>query len=90
MTARTFLIAGISGFVIDLVPLLALIFFSPGLGSEGIRGAVVFGIGVVTLALLVVSTRGRRWMWLLALMQFILLTGVLIEGFLGSPFYVGT
>ena len=90
MAARSFLIAGISGFIIDLVPLVALIFFSPGLGSEGIRGAVVFGIGIVTLALLVVSTRGRRWIWLLVVMQVILLAGVLMESFFGSPFYVGT
>lgn len=91
MTVRSLLsIAGIVGFVIDFVPLLGLIFFSPGLGSEGVRGAVIFGLGIVTLALLIVSAMRKRWMWLLAALQLFLLAGVLVESFFGSPLYVGT
>lgn len=40
--SRVVSIAGALGFILGLVPLVALTFFSPGLRSEGVRGLAVF------------------------------------------------
>ena len=63
--SRVVSIAGILGFVLGFLPLVALTFFSPGLRSEGARGLAVVALGVVTLVLLIQGVRGlalRAWL----------------------------
>jgi hypothetical protein len=83
-------IIGVSGFVLGLVPLLALTFFSPGLRAEGVAGWTVFAIGVVTLLALLLTAQRRKWFWLLAAIQALLLMGVLVETFSDARLYIGT
>lgn len=50
-------------FVLGTVPLLALAFFSPGLGAEGMLGKGVFLFGALALLGLIVAARYCRWLW---------------------------
>jgi hypothetical protein len=77
-------------FLLGGFPLLGLAFFSPGLGSEGAFGDLVFGYGLATLALLGLGARHRKWVLVLALFQIILLGLVLFETFSDSALYIGT
>ena len=88
--SRVVSIAGILGFVLGFLPLVALIFFSPGLRSEGVRGFAIFAFGVVTLILLIARARQKRSFWILVAIQMLLLTGVLIETFSDARLYIGT
>ena len=55
-------IGGLTGFILGLIPLLALTFFSPGLSAEGIRGILAFAVGVATLLLfLPPATHALEW-----------------------------
>jgi hypothetical protein len=47
-------------FAIGALPLLGLTFFSPGLELEHPLGFVIFGFGLLTLVLLLMSPH-RRW-----------------------------
>jgi len=77
-------------FLLGGFPLLALAFFSPGLGAEGAFGVLVFGYGVATLALLLMAARLRRWVGVLVLLQVALLGLVLYETLSDSALYMGT
>jgi uncharacterized membrane protein HdeD (DUF308 family) len=83
-------IAGILGFVLGFLPLVALTFFSPGLRSEGVRGLAVLAVGVITLVLLIARAREKKSFWILVAIQMLLLTGVLIETFSDARLYIGT
>jgi hypothetical protein len=83
-------VVGLLGFILGFAPLLALTFFSPGLGAEGARGVTVFAVGVGTLLALILRARQRRWFWILAAIQTLLLIGVLIETFSDARLYLGT
>jgi len=87
---RIAIIIGLAGFALGLVPLLALTFFSPGLRAEGMAGWTVFSVGVVTLLALILTAGRRKWFWLLAAIQALLLTGVLVETFSDARLYIGT
>ena len=89
-TSRVLSIAGILGFVLGLLPLVALIFFSPGLRSEGIRGLAVLILGTLTLVLLIARARQKKSFWILVAIQMLLLLGVLIETFSDARLYIGT
>lgn len=82
--------AGLLGFVLGFLPLVALTFFSPGLRSEGVRGLAVLALGLITLVLLIVRARQKKRFWILAAIQVLLLTGVLIETFSDARLYIGT
>ena len=83
-------IFGTVGFIVGVLPLLAFTFFSPGLGAEGVWGGVTFILGLVALALLMAAARRNRWLWALAVIQLLLLAGVLVETFSDSVLYIGT
>jgi uncharacterized membrane protein HdeD (DUF308 family) len=89
-TSRVLSIAGILGFVLGLLPLVALIFFSPGLRSEGIRGVAVMAFGIVTLVLLIARAKQKKTFWTLVAIQILLLVGVLIETFSDARLYIGS
>jgi hypothetical protein len=76
--------------MIGVLPLLLLTFFSLGLRSEGAWGFAAFALGVVSLICLAgASTQNKRY-WILALIQALLLTGVVIESVSDSILYIGT
>lgn len=83
-------IFGVAGFVLGILPLLALTFFSPGFGTEGVWGIAVFAVGVVTLLLLVVSARRHKGYWILVIVLLLLLSAVLVENFSDAWLYIGT
>jgi len=83
-------IIGLAGFALGLVPLLALTFFSPGLRAEGMAGWAVFAVGMITLLALIWSAGRRKSFWILAAIQALLLTGVLVETFSDARLYIGT
>ena len=87
---RVISIAGLLGFILGFLPLVALIFFSPGLRSEGLRGLAIVALGVITLVLLIARARHRHRFWLLVAIQMLLLSGVLIETFSDGRLYIGT
>ena len=89
-TSRVLSIAGILGFVLGLLPLVALIFFSPGLRSEGIRGLAVLALGIVTLVLLIARAKQKKTFWILVAIQILLLVGVLVETFFDARLYIGS
>jgi hypothetical protein len=80
----------VAGFVLGSVPLLALAFFSPGLGSEGMLGKGIFLFGALTLLGLIVAARYHGWLWILVALQAIFLALVLIETFSDAALYLGT
>ncbi len=77
-------------FLLGGFPLLGLTFFSPGLGSEGAFGVLIFSYGVATLALLLMAARLRKWVGLLVVLQIVLLGLVLYESLSDSALYMGT
>jgi len=89
-SSRVVSIAGILGFILGFLPLVALTFFSPGLRSEGARGLAVVCLAVITLILLIARARHKRLFWIMVAVQILLLTGVLIETFSDAALYVGT
>ena len=89
-SSRGISIAGILGFVLGFLPLVGLIFFSPGLRSEGAPGLAVFGLAVVTLVLLLAAARRKGAFWIMVAIQILLVVGVLIETFSDAALYVGT
>ena len=89
-SSRVVSIAGILGFVLGFLPLVALTFFSPGLRSEGVRGVAVFAFAVITLVLLISRATQKKSFWILVAIQILLLTGVLIETFSDASLYIGT
>ena len=89
-SSRPISIAGVVGFILGFLPLVALIFFSPGLRSEGVRGLAVSALGVTTLVLLIVSAIQNKSFWILVAIQMLLLAGVLIETFSDARLYIGT
>ena len=89
-SSRVVSMAGLLGFVLGFLPLVALTFFSPGLRSEGVRGLAVLALGLITLVLLIVRARQKKRFWILAAIQVLLLIGVLIETFSDARLYIGT
>ncbi|HMG37424.1 MAG TPA: hypothetical protein VKM94_26200 [Blastocatellia bacterium] len=83
-------IIGLLGFVLGILPLAALAFFSPGLGSEKSWGVAVFAAGVATLILLLLSARKRPLFWVFAVVQGLMLAAVLFETFSDGRLYIGT
>ena len=81
---------GLFGFILGLVPLLALTFFSPGLRAEGALGIAAFSLGVATLLALIAKAWQTTWFWLLVVIQALLLVGVLVESFSDAALYIGT
>ena len=86
------LVAGLAlaGALLGALPLLGLIFFSPGLKSEGTWGFLAFGFGVLAEALLIMASMKTKALWLAVLIQTLLLAGVLVETFSDSIFYLGS
>lgn len=87
---RILSVTSIVAFVLGAIPLLALALLSPGLNSEGFRGYLAVGFGSATLIGLVLSAWGRRYIWILALLQAILIGLVLYETFSDAALYIGT
>jgi hypothetical protein len=79
----------IAGFTLGVIPLCALILFSPGLGAEGLWAKILFVAASIVLVLLCWSARTCRPLLILAVAQLLLLIGVVIETLNGS-LYVGT
>lgn len=92
MIARAFKVSalGMTGFLIGVLPLLALAFLSPGLDTEDIWGMIAFGAGVLTLLLLIIATRRDHRFWIVVVIQMLLLAAVLVETLSDSMLYVGT
>jgi hypothetical protein len=88
MKAAFFLSVG--SFALGCLPLLAFALFSPGLRSDGYVGLGVFAFGVLTLIVLITAAGNRRWFWVLAALQAVLLALVLIETFSDAVLYLGT
>ena len=83
-------ISSIVAFILGVLPLLALAFFSPGITSEGYWAYAVLILAVVTLLGLVISAMRQKWIWILALLQLTLITLVLYETFSDAALYTGT
>lgn len=81
---------GMALFGLGIVPLLGLALFSPGLGAEGLLGALVVGYSLGTLVALGWLAVRRRWMWVLVLAQIGLLALVCYETLSGGALYTGT
>lgn len=76
-------------FAVGTLPLLGLAFRSPGLQPEHTLGFVIFGFGLLTLLLLIMSPH-RRWSdKVLIALQLVLLGLVVYETLSGSRFYGG-
>ncbi len=73
-------------FLLGAVPLLALTFFFPGLGSEGYAGALILLFGIITAGLLFKAAQQNKWIWI----QFALIGLVLYETLSGGRLYMGT
>lgn len=80
----------ITSFLVGVLPLLALTFFSPGLDSETKWGGLIFIFGIVTYVLLLLAAMKSKPLWLLVVIQTLLLVGVLIETFSDATLYIGT
>jgi len=83
-------ILGVVGFIIGAIPLLAFIFFSPGIASEGVWGYATLGWGVLTLLFLAMASRANKNYRILVVIQILLLAGILIQTFGNAPLYSGT
>ncbi len=81
---------GLIGFIVGIIPLLALTFFSPGIASEGLWGYITLAWGALTLVLLIMASRANKNYRILLVVQILLLAGVLIETFSNAPLYIGT
>ena len=77
-------------FVLGVVPMLSLAFFSPGLRSEGVAGLLVGVFGLGTLLLLTLAARRNRPLWILVAFQALLLAAVLFQTFSDARLYIGT
>jgi hypothetical protein len=82
--------ASVGAFVIGILPLLALAFFSPGISAEGLWGYAALIFGVATLVGLTFSALRSRWVWSLVVLQAILIGLVLYETLSQAALYVGT
>lgn len=77
-------------FAIGALPLLGLTFFSPGLQPERPIGFIVFGFGLLTLVLLIMSPH-RRWGDKVMIgVQLVFLALVVYETLSGARLYIGT
>jgi hypothetical protein len=77
-------------FAIGALPLLGLTFFSPGLEPEHLLGLVIFGFGLLTLVLLIMSPH-RRWGDKVMIgLQVLFLALVVYETLSGARLYLGT
>ena len=77
-------------FAIGALPLLGLTFFSPGLQPEHLLGFAIFGFGLLTLVLLIMSPH-RRWGDKVMIgLQLVLLALVVYETLSGARLYIGT
>jgi hypothetical protein len=77
-------------FLIGALPLLALTFFSPGLQIGYPLGFAIFGFGLLTLILLVMSPNRRRGDTAFIVLQLVLLALVVYETLSGGRLYIGT
>ncbi|MFI5107301.1 MAG: hypothetical protein ACHP78_00480 [Terriglobales bacterium] len=83
-------LSGVIFFLLGAVPLLALTFFSPGLGSEGYAGALILLFGIITLGLLFKAAQQYKWIWILVGIRCVLIGLVLYETLSGGRLYMGT
>lgn len=77
-------------FIVGAVPLLGLTFFSPGLRAENALGLGIFGFGLVTLILLLMSHHRRWGDKVMIALQLIFLALVVYETLSGAQLYLGT
>jgi hypothetical protein len=77
-------------FAIGALPLLGVAFFSPGLRQERALGLVIFGFGLVTLVLLIMSPHRRWGDKIVIVLQVVLLVLVVYETLSGARLYLGT
>jgi succinate-acetate transporter protein len=77
-------------FAIGALPLLGLTFFSPGLQPERALGFVIFGFGLMTLVLLIMSPHRRWGDKILIALQLVFLALVVYETLSGARLYLGT
>jgi hypothetical protein len=77
-------------FTIGTVPLLGVAFFSPGLRPEHALGLLIFGFGLLTLVLLIMSPHRRWGDKIILVLQVVLLALVVYETLSGARLYVGT
>ena len=77
-------------FVLGVVPLLALAFFSPGIRSEGPTGVLIAVFGVITLLVLTQAARRNKPLWMLVVFQALLLAAVLFQTLSDARLYIGT
>jgi len=85
-----FSVVSVLCFVLGVVPMLALAFFSPGLRSEGATGLLVGVFGVGTLLLLTLAARRNKPLWILVAFQALLLAALLFQTFSDARLYIGT
>jgi len=77
-------------FLMGAPPLLGLTFFSPGLQVGHPLGFGIFGFGLLTLILLIMSPNRRRGDRAFILLQLVLLALIVYETLSGGRLYIGT
>ena len=77
-------------FVLGFLPHLAFIFFSSGIGANGLWDVLLCGWSLATLFALVAVSFQFKPVWLLVTTQIILMALLLIQSFYDAPFYLGT
>jgi hypothetical protein len=81
---------GIVLFVIGFFPHLAIAFFSPGIGSNGIWDIFLGVISVATIAVLVLAALREKFIWGFVILQMLLIGLVLFQTFSDAKLYIGT
>lgn len=81
---------GLILFAVGFLPHLAFIFFSPGLGSNGIWDFVLGIWSTLTLATLIALSWRFNMLWFLTAIQIVLMTLLIAQALSDAAFYIGT